>query len=140
MITAVVAKESGAPDYIIDKNEQIEVEHIWSDHFDQHLDEFNSENEFAIVRNNIGDLLVLPKSFNASYGDDPFEIKVEHYYSQNILAQTLNEKKYTNNPGFVKFKNNSGLPFKSYSSFKRVDIGERADLYKSILKWNWEND
>lgn len=137
MITAVVAKESGAPDYIIDKNEQTEVEHIWADHYDQHLDEFNNENEFATVRNNIGDLLVLPKSFNASYGDDPFESKVEQYYSQNILAQTLNEKKYTNNPGFVKFKNNSGLPFKPYSSFKREGIGERAELYKAILKWNW---
>lgn len=66
-------------------------------------------------------------------------LKVQQYFSQNILAQTLNSKKYQNNPNFLKFKNNSLLSFKSYDEFKRVSIQERAELYKSILIWNWNN-
>ena len=120
--------------------DDIEVEHIWADHFNQHMDECASEDEFDNYRNNIGDLLVLPKSFNASYGDAPYVIKVEQYFSQNILAQTLNEKKYVNNPDFVRFMNSSGLNFKAYDEFKKNSIVERAELYKAILLWNWNEE
>lgn len=136
LITEIVAKESHAPDYMLNKKD-IEVEHIWSNHYDQHTDEFTDETEFAAIRNNIGDLLVLPKSFNASFGDLPYEQKAEQYFEQNILAQTLNAKKYKNNPDFLKFKNSSKLAFKSYEHFKRASISERAELYKNILLWNW---
>lgn len=139
LITEIVARESNESDYILNKPD-IEVEHIWANHFELHTDEFDSENDFATTRNGIGDLLVLPKSFNASYGDEPYEIKVIQYFSQNILAQTLNIKKYENNPGFVKFKETSKLEFKPYKEFKRIAISERAELYKSILKWNWYNN
>ncbi len=139
LITEIVARESNESDYILNKPD-IEVEHIWANHFELHTDEFDSENDFATTRNGIGDLLVLPKSFNASYGDEPYEVKVIQYFSQNILAQTLNAKKYENNPGFLNFKETSKLDFKSYSEFKRIAISERAELYKSILKWNWNNN
>ena len=137
LITEIVARESNESDYILNKSD-IEVEHIWSNHYEQHLDEFEKEDDFNNARNNIGDLLVLPKSFNASYNDAQYSIKVQQYFSQNILAQSLNEKKYENNPGFIHFIEKSGLKFKSYSEFKRISISERADLYKSILKWNWK--
>lgn len=139
LITEIVAYNSGESNYILN-NSDIEVEHIWSNHYDQHLDEFDNENDFANTRNNIGDLLVLPKSFNASFGDNPYESKVIQYFSHNILAQSLNEKKYENNPGFVKFITNSNLKFKPYSSFKRSSIIERADLYREILLWNWRKE
>ena len=124
---------------MLNKND-IEVEHIWADHFNQHTDECVSKDEFDNYRNNIGDLLVLPKSFNASYNDAPYSIKVEQYYGQNILAQTLNKKKYKNNPGFDKFIQRSDLKFTNYSEFKKQSIVERAELYKSILFWNWEDN
>ena len=136
LITEIIAKESNNPDYILNKKD-IEVEHIWANHFEQHTDEFLDETEFTTIRNNIGDLLVLPKSFNSSFGDLSYEQKIEQYFEQNILAQTLNERKYKNNPEFLKFKEASGLPFKSYTHFKRTAITERAELYKSILLWNW---
>ena len=138
LITEIVARESNEPNYMLNKNDNIEVEHIWSDHYEEHIDEFDLEEDFINVRNNIGDLLVLPKSFNASYGDQPYSVKVKQYFSQNILAQTLNEQKYHNNPSFIKFKNESGLDFKSYEEFKKNSISERAELYKSILQWNWK--
>lgn len=138
LITEIVAANSGESDYMLNKDEPVEVEHIWSNHFEEHTDEFSDEDEFANVRNNIGDLLVLPKSFNASYGDDPYSLKVKQYFSQNILAQTLNKQKYENNPGFVKFKDESKLEFESYDEFKKTNIAKRAELYKQILIWNWK--
>lgn len=136
LITEIVARESKASDYMLNKDD-VEVEHIWSDHYDRHIDEFTNEDEFNNARNNIGDLLVLPKSFNASYGDKTYEIKVEQYFEQNILAQSLNAKKYINNPSFIRFVTESKLGFKSYEQFKKDSIVERAELYKSILIWNW---
>lgn len=136
LITEIVAKGSGMPDYMLNKKET-EVEHIWSNHFEQHTDEFDNESDFQNVRNSIGDLLVLPKSFNASYGDAPYDVKVGQYFSQNILAQTLNQQKYANNPGFLGFMNSTGLPFRSYDEFKRANINERTDLYRAILEYEF---
>lgn len=139
LITEIVAKESKSPDYMLNKQD-IEVEHIWSDHFEQHQDEFDDKTAFASMRNNIGDLLVLPKSFNASYNDAPYIEKVVQYFEQNILAQSLNANKYNNNPDFKRFIENSKLKFKPYADFKKISIIERADLYKSILEWNFNKN
>ena len=137
LITEIVASNSGEPDYLLNKPD-MEVEHIWSNHFEQHTDEFTQEGDFANTRNTIGDLLVLPKQFNTSYNDDPYETKVIQYFSQNILAQSLNEKKYLNSPGFIKFKNESKLNFTAYEHFKKMQIAERSELYKNILIWNFD--
>ena len=139
LITEIIARESKCSDYMLNKPD-IEVEHIWSDHYEQHLDEFDDTIAFANMRNNIGDLLVLPKSFNGSYNDAPYSIKVIQYFEQNILAQTLNENKYKNNPDFIRFIENSNLDFKPYQEFKKSSITERAELYKSILKWNFNTN
>ena len=136
LITEIVATNSGQPNYMLNQKD-IEVEHIWANHFEQHTDEFESKEDFASVRNSIGDLLVLPKSFNASYGDAPYNEKVIQYFEQNILAQTLNINKYQNNPGFTGFMSTSGLPFKYYDTFTRSSINERADLYRQILLY-WD--
>lgn len=138
LITEIVAQESGESNYILNSSEPCEVEHIIADHYEQHQDEFSSINEFVAVRNSIGDLLVLPKSFNASYGDTVYEEKVKQYFSQNILAQSLNQQKYQNNPGFLKFIDRTGLPFAAYDHFGKKEIDSRAELYKKILQWNWE--
>lgn len=137
LITEIVGVHSNSPDYPLN-HPDIEVEHIWANHFEDHADDFRDEAEFATVRNSLGDLLVLPKSFNASYNDASYEIKLEQYYSQNILAQTLNSKKYTNNPGFLAYKNVSGLPFKPYDTFTKESIAERTDLYRMILEDHWK--
>ena len=66
-----------------------------------------------------------------------YDVKVKQYFSQNILAQTLNQQKYTSNPGFLAFMNNTRLPFKDYKEFKRVAINERTDLYRAILEYEF---
>lgn len=136
LITEIVAKESGQPSYMLNQD-GVEVEHIWCDHIEQHQDECLTAADFSTARNTIGDLLVLPKSFNASYGDDSYSDKLVHYIEQNVLAQSLHKNKYENNPGFVKFIEKSGLPFEAYDDFKKEQITKRSELYKKILEWNW---
>ena len=117
-----------------------EVEHIWSDHPERHTDEFAHEADFRRHRNRIGDLLLLPKQFNASYNDDPYEKKLPHYFGQNLLAASLNPLSYEKNPGFLSFTKSSGLPFKPYEEFKAADVVERGDLYREIAKRVWNPD
>ncbi|QLD13177.1 DUF1524 domain-containing protein [Microbacterium oleivorans] len=117
-----------------------EVEHIWADHPERHADEFGHPADFARHRNRIGDLLLLPKQFNASYNDDPFEKKLPHYFSQNALAASLNSLSYEKNPGFLAFTKSSGLPLKPYDEFKAADVIERGHLYRDIAKQVWNPD
>lgn len=137
LITEIVAVNSNQPDYPLN-HPNIEIEHIWADHFEQHTDEIQDRAEFVTVRNSIGDLLVLPKSFNASYGDDPYDLKVQHYIEQNILAQTLHPNKYSNNPGFMAYTSRTGIPFRAYASFTRESISERTGLYRAVLMEHWK--
>jgi hypothetical protein len=117
-----------------------EVEHIWADHPERHTDEFAHDAAFARHRNRIGDLLLLPKAFNASYNDDPYERKLPHYFGQNLLAGSLNPLSYEKNPGFIAFIKSSGLPFRPHQVFKAIDVIERGNLYRDIAKKVWSPD
>jgi hypothetical protein len=114
-----------------------EIEHVWADHAEDHEDEFAHPADFAEYRNRIGGLLLLPKSFNASYGDKPYAEKRELYYGQNLLAQSLHEKAYDHNPGFRRFQEQSGLPFRSHTGFKKADLDARQDLYRRVAEQIW---
>jgi uncharacterized protein with ParB-like and HNH nuclease domain len=115
-----------------------EVEHIWANHFEDHADEFGHKSEFEDFRDRFGDLLLLPKSFNASYGDKPYSEKVEQYFQHNVLARSLNARAYQNNPGFRRFLEATGLPFKALSQFKKSELESRQSLYSEIAKQLWD--
>ena len=117
-----------------------EVEHIWANHPERHTDEFAHPTDFAEYRNRIGGLLLLPKSFNASYGDKPYAEKRGHYFGQNLLAQSLHESAYDHNPGFRKFRDESGLSFKPHTEFKKADLDARQQLYREIAEQIWSPD
>lgn len=117
-----------------------EVEHVWADHFERHTDEFAHESDFARHRNLIGDLLLLPKQFNASYNDDTYAEKRPRYFSQNLLAASLDPQSYEKSPGFLHFAKSSGLPFKAHEEFKAADVVERSNLYRDIAKQVWNPD
>jgi len=142
LITEIVARESSQSNYLLnqrDKKNPIEVEHIWPIHFEEFQNEFEDEATFANTRNRIGGLLLLPKKFNASYNDKPYSMKIEQYFSQNVLAKSLNFKEYTNDTGFKNFIMQSGLCFKAYENFTIKSNLERSELYREILKWNWRD-
>lgn len=115
-----------------------EIEHIWANHPERHEDEFGHPSEFREYRNRVGGLLLLPKSFNASYGDLPYAEKREHYLSQNLLARSLHERAYDHNPGFVRFIEQSGLPFKPHAEFKKADLDNRQELYLQLAERIWD--
>jgi hypothetical protein len=114
-----------------------EIEHIWADHPERHDDEFSHPSEFQEYRNRIGGLLLLPKSFNASYGDLPYAEKREHYVGQNLLARSLHERAYDHNPGFRRFIEESGMPFREHREFKKADLDARQKLYQELAERIW---
>ncbi len=117
-----------------------EVEHIWANHPKRHEDEFSHPTDFSEYRNRIGGLLLLPKSFNASYNDKPYTDKREHYYSQNLLAQSLHENAYEHDPGFRRFIKETGLEFQAHAEFKKADMDARQELYRSLAEQIWNPD
>lgn len=140
-ITDHVERASGMPsryvEYVSEGKNRYEVEHIWADHPERHLEEFPHPADFAEYRNRIGGLLLLPKSFNASYGDKQYEEKLPHYNTQNLLARSLHPLAYQHNPGFRAYIEHSGLPFRSHSQFRKADLDERQELYRRIAEEVW---
>jgi hypothetical protein len=117
-----------------------EIEHIWADHPERHREEFTHASEFQEYRNHIGGLVLLPKSFNASYGDLPYAEKREHYAGQNLLARSLHERAYDHNPGFRRFIDDSGLPFRPHAEFRKADLDVRQALYQELAEQIWSPD
>lgn len=114
-----------------------EIEHIWADHFERHSKEFDHPTDFAEFRNRIGCLLLLPKSFNASYGDLPYEEKRRYYLKHNLLAQSLHEDAYDRDPGFSQFVHSSALPFQPHAEFRKDDLEARQCLYTELAEQIW---
>lgn len=117
-----------------------DIEHIWADDYtqDNHQLEFSTEEEFKDFRNRFGGLLILPKDKNRSLQDMEYSKKVIKYDSENLLARTLNQNCYSNNPSFLRFMNNTQLPFKPYAQFNKAELIERQSLYKEICKKIWD--
>jgi uncharacterized protein with ParB-like and HNH nuclease domain len=143
-ITDHIEQQSGLKsryrEYIATGKNRYQVEHIWADKPQRHVDEFSSEDDFKEYRNRIGGLLLLPQSFNASYGNLPYEKKLPFYYGQNLLAQSLCSQCYEHNPGFLAYKKRSQLSFQSHKEFKKSDLDIRQKLYQKIAEEVWHPD
>jgi hypothetical protein len=144
-LTDYVEQQSGMPsrylEYLSDSGRhRYEVEHIWAYKPERHTDEFANAYEFNEHRNRVGGLLLLPKSFNASYGALPYSEKLPHYNTQNLLARSLHPQCYEHNPGFLRFVSESVLPFRPHEEFKKKDLDERGDLYRQIAERVWNPD
>ena len=141
-----VALECGSkyPDHYLvyinkksDPKNPFEVEHIWADKPDQHAVDYPQSIDFQNARNRIGSLLLLPKKFNASYNDKPYEKKVDPYFHQNLLAASLSEEAYKNDTGFMQFIEKTGLPFKPYAHFDKTAQEEHQQLYIQLAEYTW---
>ena len=142
-MTEYVELESGMPSHFLEYTctggpNRYEVEHIWADHYDRHTGEFDHPSDFQEHRNRIGGLLLLPKSFNASYSDATYEQKLPHYNAQNLLARSLHPLAYEKNPGFARFVKESGLPFRAHESFQSADLDARQELYQQLAERVWD--
>lgn len=138
-------EQSGQPgrylEYIVRSGKNAyEIEHLWANHFERHTDEFAHAQEFSTHRNRVGGLVLLPKKINASLNDKAYSDKLEHYQSENLLARSLHPMCYVHNPGFLKLKIETGLPFKAFTEFKKANFDERFSLYKGIAELLWSAD
>jgi uncharacterized protein DUF262/uncharacterized protein DUF1524 len=111
-----------------------DIEHVWADKFDRHQDEFEAQQDFAAYRNRFGGLLLVPASFNRSYGAELYEQKLPHYLKQNLLAKSLHPLAYEHDPGFARYTERSKLPFRSHETFRRGDLDQRQHLYQAICE------
>ena len=118
-----------------------EIEHIWSDSYERHTNEFEHRDDFARYRNNIGDLVLLPNGTNQSFNDDTYEEKITHYVKENSLAASLTALYYEKNPNFKNAMDRLGVTLIDYEHFLKADLLERQELYKSISEklWSAEN-
>ena len=80
--------------------------------------------DFARHRNRIGDLLLLPKQFNASYSDDTYAQKLPHYFGQNLLAASLNELSYTRK------ERDRATKAEEQARLRAQDAEEHGELYR----------
>ncbi len=131
-------RDSKFDDYV---NREIEnpydIEHIWSDHYERFQNQFKTEKEFQDARNRFGTLLILPQDKNRSFNDAEYKEKLPMYFGENLLAKSLNEKCYQNNPQFLRFIENEGLEFEAIDNFTKDSIQSRQQLYKSICQKIW---
>ena len=114
-----------------------EIEHIWSQHFAEHSDEFEQQHDFEDYRNRLGGLVLLPRGTNQSYGDKPYVVKQKHYIKENLLVKSLCSLTYENNPNFKRLMSEHGLPFRAHDNFKRADLESRQALYQAICEKIW---
>ena len=141
-LTEYVEVQSGMPSHYLEYvggtgKARYEVEHVWANKPEEHVDEFSHAADFADHRNRFGGLLLLPKSFNAAFGALSYHQKMKHYNAQNLLVRSLNPDCYDRNPGFAQFVQQSGLPFSPKLEFKRADLEERQTLYRAIAQHVW---
>lgn len=123
-----------------DTKNPYDIEHILADDFQQNKDNFDNTDDFEKMRNRFGALLLLPLDKNRSFQDMSYTDKKDKYYSENILAATLNEKYYQNTPRFIKFKDTCGLNFVPLDVFDKNSIESRTKLYLQLAKLIWNTD
>jgi uncharacterized protein with ParB-like and HNH nuclease domain len=141
-MTSFVETETGMSSsfdkyYYNTNGKPFEVEHIWQDIFEDFRDEFDQLSEFQDFRNKVGGLLLLPRGTNQSFGKLPYVKKLPHYRRENLLAQTLCESTYQNNPNLRSMMVNHDIPLKAHEEFKKQDLNDRQELYKRICEEIW---
>ena len=130
------------------KGKPFEVEHIWANKYERHQGAFADKRSFEDYRNRVGGLILLPNGTNQSFRDMFVYEKIPHYLKENLLAQSLNEDTYKNNPNFTNAKNSYKLSFQPYNIealknsenkelFSKEYIDQRQKLYLEISEQIW---
>ena len=101
---------------------------------------FASQSTFEKQRDMIGGLILLPRGRNRSMKDMVYSEKLSRYSNENVLAQTLTESFFLNQPNWTKFSAESRI---SCDPILRVDetaLTQRAEFYFLIAKRIWDKE
>jgi len=118
--------------------EPFEIEHIWANHFERHVDQFASEQEFQDSRNSFGALLLLPKGINASLNDMKVQEKAPHYLQHNALARITSAQGPERDPKLR--LRLAGLPVSAPLAVDELDpdqIKTRTKFYQAMCEAIW---
>lgn len=116
-----------------------DIEHVIADKHERYKETFPAEVDFQEYRNRIGGLLLLPRSFNRSYGALSYEEKRPHYL-QNMLAQTFHEQAYERNPGLKRVIADKGIPFEPHATSIDLDLDKRQRVLTRLAEEVWNVD
>lgn len=99
---------------------------------------FSDAKDYAESRNLIGALALLPRSRNRSLQDKAFRDKLAAYSTENVLAQTLCDALYQNNPNVAAFLlTNPSVGFAAVADFSKANIAQRANAYVAVSQQIW---
>ena len=123
----------------VDRNPKTsyDIEHILPNDYASYKDMFNDEEDFNNNRRKFGNLILLTSDHNRSYQAMPYEQKVVQYAGDNILAQSLYNGTYQNNPQFLRLAGMYG--FKPYDRFDKTAIRDRLQVYTQLAKAIWDS-
>jgi hypothetical protein len=99
--------------------------------------EFTTPSEFQRKRDSIGGLILLPRGRNRSMRDMPYSEKLSRYSGENVLAQTLTETFFLNQPNWVSFSDESGITLKPSKYADSTVIDGRTAFYLAVAKQIW---
>ncbi len=117
-----------------------EVQHVWANRPEWHVEDFPYGFEFEAYRNRIGGLLLLPQRTSVAYNDLSYIDKLSYFANQKLLVASLYEATYEDNLGFQQFCRDSGLPFRPHTEFRKVDLDDRQQLYLKLVEQVWSPD
>jgi len=124
-------------------NKTFDIEHILSTGAEQvfaHLgknNDFSTEFDFGLERNRLGALILLARSRNRSLQDKQYSEKLPVYATEAVLAQTLTESFYQNNPQVVSRIADLKLPLSTIPVFNRAAITVRGKFYDYVSGHIW---
>lgn len=123
-----------------DRPNPLDIEHVWADDHNRFADTFNSQADFAVARNRVGGLLLLPADVNRSIQDKPYEEKSRQYANQSFFAASLTQQPYQHQPQFRSLIERDGLAFRPLESFGVAEQAERTELVVELAKRIWSPD
>jgi uncharacterized protein with ParB-like and HNH nuclease domain len=114
-----------------------DIEHIWCNDYQKFAAQVADEDEFNRTRNLMGGLLILPRDKNRSYQDADYSIKLPLYFGENILAKSLHQDCYRNNPHFINLLSTLKLSLSPIDDFTKDSFKKRQQSYKEIAEYIW---
>jgi hypothetical protein len=118
-----------------------QIEHLWPVTFDPSTQNLDSRH-FEKLRNQIGALVLLPASDNASLSDLPYGEKIKRYGRQPNLVAILNPDHRRNYTPQRRFIESHGLEktFRSFGPNPNVveTVRERCKLYTALSERIWD--
>ncbi|MDH4389868.1 MAG: DUF262 domain-containing protein [Aquabacterium sp.] len=120
-----------------------DIEHLLKDVFDTAAlptaHGFSDPKDYGEARNLFGALALLPRSRNRSLQDKAYRDKLAAYGTENVLAQTLCDAFYQNNPNVATYVlANASIGLAAIPDFSKADIAKRSGVYVAVAQQVWQ--